>query len=218
MRFISLCVVLSTVLLSACGEPKSSDDPSDGNPASSSSGDKFVLDAKNTTIEFVGTHVGEKPDPRKGEFTELSGSVGIDSDAGTVKSISVKINTSSISTEFEKLTNHLKSPEPFSLGVLVRIRGLRGDVGRPTGAIVAATSRTTSSSSLVGDDDIRGRRTRTCREFAICSDRVGRGQPDIRPNVGRVSPKKRELGDRLCLVFLGHGRRIVVDWSGELLQ
>jgi len=71
------------------------------------------LTPKNAKIEFVGTHVGEKPDPRKGGFAEFSGAAVVDGDS--LKSISVDIDTGSLFTEIDKLTNHLKTPDFFDV-------------------------------------------------------------------------------------------------------
>jgi len=71
------------------------------------------LTPQNTSIEFVCAHTDpEKPDPRHGSFTEFSGSALIDE---TLMSVQVDIETASLTTEFEKLTNHLKSTDFFDV-------------------------------------------------------------------------------------------------------
>lgn len=71
------------------------------------------LTPQNTKIQFVCAHVGARPDPRKGGFAKFSGKAQVDGKA--LKSLSVEIDTASIGTEIEKLTNHLKSPDFFEV-------------------------------------------------------------------------------------------------------
>ncbi|EAQ80834.1 YceI family protein [Blastopirellula marina] len=71
------------------------------------------LDAKNTLIQFVGTHSGDKPDPRTGKFGELTGTATFAE--GAPREIKVEIKTESLTTEIEKLTGHLKSPDFFNV-------------------------------------------------------------------------------------------------------
>lgn len=68
------------------------------------------LNPENSRIRFVGAHVGEKPDPRTGGFSEFSGKLSVD--AGTLKGLTFEIATNSLWTEIGgKLTTHLKSPD-----------------------------------------------------------------------------------------------------------
>lgn len=85
----------------------------DSGEGGSAAGKDFPLDGANTTIAFVGTHVGDKPDPRKGRFEKLSGNIAVVS--GEIAAIHVEIETASLNTEIEKLTNHLKSPDFFDV-------------------------------------------------------------------------------------------------------
>lgn len=71
------------------------------------------LTPENTLIQFVGTHKGDKPDPRTGKFGKFSGTV--QATDGKLTEITVVIDTASLETEIEKLTNHLKSPDFFDV-------------------------------------------------------------------------------------------------------
>jgi polyisoprenoid-binding protein YceI len=71
------------------------------------------LTPENTKIEFVGTHSGNKPDPRTGGFAKFSGAAEVDSDGKTLKSVSVEIETGSLWTQMPPLTAHLNSPDFF---------------------------------------------------------------------------------------------------------
>jgi polyisoprenoid-binding protein YceI len=72
-----------------------------------------ALTPQNTKIQFVCAHAGDKPDPRTGHFAAFTGTAAVD--GSTLKSITVDIDTKSITTEFEKLTGHLKSPDFFDV-------------------------------------------------------------------------------------------------------
>lgn len=73
----------------------------------------ITLTPENTQIEFIGLHVGEKPDPRKGGFDKFVGKLEVDSAAKAVKSVTIDIDVGSLRTEFPKLTDHLKSADFF---------------------------------------------------------------------------------------------------------
>lgn len=72
------------------------------------------LTPENTQIEFVGTHVGDKPDPRTGWFKNFDGTIKVDAKEKTVQSIAVEIKTDSLWTQIDKLTSHLKSADFFN--------------------------------------------------------------------------------------------------------
>ena len=73
---------------------------------------EFALNGDNTKITFVGT----KPDGKHdGGFKKLTGTANIDGKDATSLKISVDIDVTSIYTDTEKLTNHLKSPDFFGV-------------------------------------------------------------------------------------------------------
>src|SRR5687768_13565378 len=76
---------------------------------------KVALDAKNTTIQFVGTHVGPKPDPRIGYFSKFTGELAMHETAKAPESVTVEIETASLVTPIGKLTGHLHSPDFFEV-------------------------------------------------------------------------------------------------------
>jgi len=71
------------------------------------------LTPDNTLIQFVGTHKGDKPDPRTGKFAKFNGTAKAAD--GKLTDVTVVIDTTSLETEIEKLTNHLKSPDFFDV-------------------------------------------------------------------------------------------------------
>jgi polyisoprenoid-binding protein YceI len=73
------------------------------------------LTPQNTKIQFVCAHVGAKPDPRTGGFAKFSGQAQVDPATKALKSLKVEIDTASLFTQIDKLTNHLKSPDFFEV-------------------------------------------------------------------------------------------------------
>jgi polyisoprenoid-binding protein YceI len=73
------------------------------------------LTPQNTRIQFVGTHVGDRPDPRTGGFEKFKGALELDPSTGALKSVAVEIDMQSLFTEIPKLTNHLKSADFFEI-------------------------------------------------------------------------------------------------------
>jgi polyisoprenoid-binding protein YceI len=71
------------------------------------------LSAANSLIQFVGTHVGERPDPRTGHFENFSGTAHVD--GGKLQKVSVEIQTDSLTTPIGQLTTHLKTPDFFDV-------------------------------------------------------------------------------------------------------
>jgi polyisoprenoid-binding protein YceI len=76
-------------------------------------GTEVALSPANTKIQFVGNHTGNDPNPRTGTFEEFSGKAMINE--GKLSSLDVDIQTKSVKTQIEKLTNHLKSADFFNV-------------------------------------------------------------------------------------------------------
>jgi polyisoprenoid-binding protein YceI len=76
---------------------------------------KVALTPQNTTIQFVGTHIGERPDPRTGYFTKFTGELAIDGAANELTAATLDIETSSLVTPITRLTGHLQSPDFFDV-------------------------------------------------------------------------------------------------------
>ena len=76
-------------------------------------GGTATLSPQNTKLQFVCAHVGPKPDPRTGSFAKFTGKATIADKA--LKSISFDIDTASLTTQFDMLTTHLKSPDFFEV-------------------------------------------------------------------------------------------------------
>lgn len=110
MRLLSasLITVCLVGLLHAQDEPAAESDAS--GPVALDAG-TAALDPTNTSIQFIGTHAGDEPNPRVGVFEAFQGTATVQ--AGTLESVSVEIETSSLKTPIPDLTNHLKSPDFF---------------------------------------------------------------------------------------------------------
>jgi polyisoprenoid-binding protein YceI len=74
-----------------------------------------TIGPENTKLQFVCAHVGPKPDPRKGGFAKFTGKAIVDPATKRLQTIVLDIDTSSLWTEFDMLTNHLKSPDFFEV-------------------------------------------------------------------------------------------------------
>ena len=69
------------------------------------------LAPENTSIEFVGTHVGDDPKPRLGGFKKFSGKVEMAD--GKPVALKVDMEITSLWTEFDNLTKHLMNADFF---------------------------------------------------------------------------------------------------------
>jgi polyisoprenoid-binding protein YceI len=96
------------------GDPAPADDGADP-PADGAASHKAQLTPANTKIQFVGVHTDPAKPDRTGTFGQFSGTATVE--GGKLTAVSVAIQTESLSTDIEKLTNHLKSPDFFAVKV-----------------------------------------------------------------------------------------------------
>jgi polyisoprenoid-binding protein YceI len=78
-------------------------------------GGKVALTPQNTTVQFVGTHVGDRPDPRTGYFTKFTGELAIDETTKSLTAATLDIETGSLITPIARLTGHLQSADFFDV-------------------------------------------------------------------------------------------------------
>jgi polyisoprenoid-binding protein YceI len=71
---------------------------------------KYALTGDNTKVEFTGTKKGGKHD---GGFKKLTGTAT--TDGGAITKIEVEIDTDSLYSDNNNLTNHLKNPDFFNV-------------------------------------------------------------------------------------------------------
>lgn len=74
-----------------------------------------TISAANSKITFVGTHSGEKPDPRTGGFAKFTGKVTVDPATKSLTAVTADIDTTSLFTAIPKLTDHLKTADFFEV-------------------------------------------------------------------------------------------------------
>lgn len=72
------------------------------------------LSPENTSIEFIGTHVGAETKPRLGGFEKFQGEISVD--GSSIQSLNVEIDIGSVWTEFSNLTRHLQQPDFLDAG------------------------------------------------------------------------------------------------------
>ena len=109
----------TAVSLSACKDPnadKTKATVSEAKPVGSESAaatknaEALTFDQSNSKIEFVGSKVTGK---HEGSFEKFSGTVSLSADKLESSSLTVDVDTTSVKTDQEKLTGHLKSPDFF---------------------------------------------------------------------------------------------------------
>jgi polyisoprenoid-binding protein YceI len=72
--------------------------------------EEHKLTGDNTTIKFTGT---KKDGKHEGTFKKVDGSLSVNHDDVSKSKLSVTIDVTSMATDSEKLTGHLKSPDFF---------------------------------------------------------------------------------------------------------
>lgn len=74
-----------------------------------------TISGANSKITFVGTHSGDKPDPRTGGFAKFAGKVTVDPATKALTGVTADIDTTSLFTAIPKLTDHLKTADFFEV-------------------------------------------------------------------------------------------------------
>jgi polyisoprenoid-binding protein YceI len=118
MRLAVLMMVLSGLMLvAACGNPatnKSQAITGEATKAGSpqpAGGQKYSITPENSKIEFVGSKVTGS---HNGSFQKFSGEIDYTGDP-TTSSVSISMDTNSITTDDPKLTEHLKTADFFDV-------------------------------------------------------------------------------------------------------
>ena len=78
-----------------------------------SAGEKMTADPDKSSIKFLGTKPDGKTQP--GGFKTFTVDANVDFNAPNESTISIEIETKSIYSQDEKLTNHLKNPDFFNV-------------------------------------------------------------------------------------------------------
>ena len=95
--------------------PKETTAADAGSDTKVAGGTSIALTPENARIQFVGTHVGPKPDPkaRVGTFSDFKGTAVTADDE--LASVMVEIQMTSVSTPHDKLNMHLQAPDFFDV-------------------------------------------------------------------------------------------------------
>lgn len=122
MRTITAILTASVLLTAGCDNDPVGDAPraqaaapveTKEQPQAEATGKKsFDVNAKNSTLSFVGAKVTGKHD---GKFNAFQGTVDLVDGDPTKSSVNVSIDMSDFETDSEKLTGHLKSPDFFDV-------------------------------------------------------------------------------------------------------
>ncbi len=89
----------------------------------------YSFSEANSSVAFVGAKLTGKHD---GHFTKFSGQIRLDGDDPTKGSVQVEIDATSLTTDAEKLTGHLKSPDFFDVAHYPKVRFVSTRVGIAT--------------------------------------------------------------------------------------
>jgi polyisoprenoid-binding protein YceI len=118
MRLGILTLVLTALMLVAgCGNPaanKSQAVTGEAKPQASpqaARGQKYLITAQNSKIEFVGSQVAGS---HNGSFQQFSGEIDYTGNPETSR-VSVDIDAASLKADDPKLTEHLKTPDFFDV-------------------------------------------------------------------------------------------------------
>ncbi len=119
MRFYLLIGILFALLLMVgCADPAADKSKAvtsaatSPSPQTTAAGEKYLVTPQNSKIQFVGSKVAGS---HNGEFKEFTGKIDF---AGQPEksTVSITIDMNSVSTDADKLTEHLKTPDFFDVG------------------------------------------------------------------------------------------------------
>ena len=119
MRLGTLTLVLTAlVLLTACGDPATNKsravtgEAAQASPQTAPAGaQKYLITAQNSKIEFVGSQVAGS---HNGSFQKFTGEINYSGQPET-SHVNVTIDTSSLTADDPKLTDHLKTADFFDV-------------------------------------------------------------------------------------------------------
>jgi polyisoprenoid-binding protein YceI len=105
----------------------------------------LTFDQSNSKVEFVGSKVTGK---HEGSFEKFSGNVKLVADKVETSQLSVDVDTTSVKTDQEKLTGHLKSPDFFDVAKYPSAKFVTTEI--KTGGEKGATHTVTGNLNLHG--------------------------------------------------------------------
>ena len=116
---ITGCLFLVALILSACADPAANKPKAsvgnaapESNTAKQGGGETLTISPENSKVEFVAAKVTRS---HNGSFKQFSGTIDLlNSDPGQ-SVVSISIETSSVVTDEDDLTKHLKTPDFFDV-------------------------------------------------------------------------------------------------------
>jgi polyisoprenoid-binding protein YceI len=116
-RYLTMIALLLTALTLSCSDPAANKPKASVSNAapereSSSAAEKLTISPDNSKLEFVAAKVTRS---HNGSFKEFSGSIDLVPNNIPESKVTIDIQTASVVTDENDLTNHLKTPDFFDV-------------------------------------------------------------------------------------------------------
>lgn len=127
MKYFAIAILAFSAFLTACEDPAANkaratvSEPTANKPANATNtantapaakGEALAINSENSKVLFTGSKVTGKHD---GGFNSISGTIDLVNNKPEESTVSVDIETSSVFSDDEKLTGHLKSADFFDV-------------------------------------------------------------------------------------------------------
>lgn len=119
MRSLSILIFATAVMAFGCANPAAnkpkatvSDAAPESSPSNASNAESLPITTENSKIEFVAAKVTRS---HHGSFKQFSGTIDLVSNSPEQSRVTIDIQTSSVVTDDDGLTNHLKTPDFFDV-------------------------------------------------------------------------------------------------------
>lgn len=156
MKKLSVLIFLLSLVMLACEDPAAnktravtsdaSSPDSSSSSTSSASGEKLPVTPDNSKVLFTGSKVTGK---HEGGFNKFSGTIELVNGKPEESRVNVEIETGSVFTDADKLTEHLQTGDFFEVAKFPR-------ASFASTSIVADNSRGPNSYTVTGDLELRG--------------------------------------------------------------
>jgi polyisoprenoid-binding protein YceI len=120
----SVLLTLSTLLMFGCANPAAnkpkatvSNPAPENDSAKAANAERLVISTDNSKVEFVAAKVTRS---HNGSFKQFSGTIDLVSNSVEASRVSIDIDTSSVVTDEDQLTGHLKTPDFFDVAKFPR--------------------------------------------------------------------------------------------------
>lgn len=145
MKFVAIAITAFSILLAACEDPAANkaratvNEPSEDRPAflaagpviPAPKGEVLTIDPETSKIEFTGSKVTGKHD---GGFGQFAGTIDLVNNNPTDSSVRADIDATSVFSDDEKLTGHLKSKDFFDVVTFPKASFASTNIERDTSA------------------------------------------------------------------------------------